>query len=138
MPAPTEQATQDPDDSSTLGPRDGGSSRGDHHGCVLDGYISDEELADDIKVSRRTLGRWDAQRTGPPRVLIGRKPYYSVESVREWIAAQERRPLRRRRSVTASIKVDGGANRRRRQRRCEDLQTIEVEARDDGHEERRT
>ena len=99
MPATTEQATQNPDDSSTLGPRDGGSLRGDHHGRVLDGYISAEELATELNNSVRTLGRWDAQRTGPPRVLIGRKPYYRIHSVREWIIAQERRPLRRHRKT---------------------------------------
>lgn len=95
MPAPTEQATPDQDDNSTLGPRDGGRSR-DHPGRVLDGLISAEELATELNNSVRTLGRWDAQRTGPPRVLIGRKPYYRIHSVREWIIAQERRPLRNR------------------------------------------
>ena len=91
MPAPTEQATQEPDDSLPLRP-----GVRDHHGPVLDGYISAEDLATELEVSVRTLGRWDALRTGPPRVLIGRKPYYRIHSAREWIIAQERRPLRNR------------------------------------------
>lgn len=98
MPATTEQATQNQDDRSTLGPRDSGRSRGGRHGRVLDGFISAEELATELDVSVRTLGRWDAQRTGPPRVLIGRKPYYRVDGARAWLATRERGALRRRRN----------------------------------------
>lgn len=63
MPAPTAQATQDQDDNATLGPRDGERSRGRRP--VLDGYVSDEELATELDVSVRTLGRWDAQYRAP-------------------------------------------------------------------------
>ena len=62
---------------------------------ILDDYYSLKELADEFGVSERTVARWDAQRTGPPRTLVGRTPYYRILGVRKWVAARERGPLRK-------------------------------------------
>ena len=87
MAATIEQANQPHDDGSNLRPGDG---EGFHSRRVLDGFISPEELAKELGVSVRTLARWDAERTGPPRAVCGRKPLYRVESVRRWLAMSER------------------------------------------------
>ena len=70
----------------------------DCYRSVLYGYITPKELADQFEVSERTLHRWHACRTGPPRVLIGRKPLYRVDGVRVWLVARERGHLRGRRN----------------------------------------
>jgi hypothetical protein len=41
----------------------------------LANYFTPEELAAQLYVSLRTLNRWHARRQGPPRLIIGRKPY---------------------------------------------------------------
>jgi biotin operon repressor len=63
---------------------------------ILDGFVSQAELAKQLDKTRRTLQRWERLREGPPVVYIGRDPYYSVESVRTWIRSRERQPVRRR------------------------------------------
>src|SRR5689334_2219423 len=64
-------------------------------GSILAGYIAPEQLARELGVSERTLARWHATRLGPPRVTIGRRPYYRISSVAEWIASQEEKPPER-------------------------------------------
>ena len=68
---------------------------------ILEGYLRTEELAAQLGLSRRTLGRWQANRKGgPPRIRVGRTVLYSVESVRQWLASQEQqtRPVNNRRN----------------------------------------
>ena len=72
------------------------SSVGEGTGSILAGYIAPEQLARELGVSERTLARWHAARLGPPRVTIGRRPYYRLTSVAEWIALQEEKPPERR------------------------------------------
>jgi hypothetical protein len=59
---------------------------------VLDNYLTPAELAKELDVSERTVHRWHAGRRGPPRILLGRKPYYKRASVAAWIEKQERDP----------------------------------------------
>jgi hypothetical protein len=59
---------------------------------VLAGYLTLAQLAKQIRRSERTLARWHLMRVGPPRVLVGNTPYYSVQSVREWLHAREQKP----------------------------------------------
>jgi len=49
---------------------------------VLDGCISEAELARQLHRFVRTLQRLAARRLGPPRTRIGRVIYYHVEHVR--------------------------------------------------------
>jgi len=58
---------------------------------VLEGYVTKPELAQQLRKSTRTLDRLERQRVGPPRTKIGRSILYRIESVREWLQAQERR-----------------------------------------------
>jgi hypothetical protein len=70
---------------------------------VFDGFITEAEYAGQRGVSLRTCQRDRALRKAPPHVVIGRTVYYRIESVREWLATQERQPGRivrpRRRSL---------------------------------------
>ena len=70
--------------------------------AILGDYLSPEQLAVELGVSERTVYRWHALRTGPPRVTVGRRPMYKLASVRAWLERRERDPAaaesRRRRA----------------------------------------
>lgn len=57
---------------------------------ILAGYLKPKDLAKALEVSERTIARWHHFREGPPRVEIGRKVYYRLESVNAWVASCER------------------------------------------------
>jgi len=57
---------------------------------ILAGYLTPKDLAQALGVSERTLGRWHQFRQGPPRVEIGRKVFYRLESVSAWMVSRER------------------------------------------------
>ncbi len=61
---------------------------------LLDDYFTPAELGVELKKSERTIARWDRLRIGPPKTVIGKKPYYRREAVREWMLAQEREQVR--------------------------------------------
>jgi len=63
---------------------------------VLEGYLERDQLASELNKSARTIDRWHAMGVGPPRVLIGRKPYYKRASVLAWLERHERDPERER------------------------------------------
>jgi hypothetical protein len=57
---------------------------------VLDGFISEQEYARQRGVSLRTCQRERALRKSAPYVLLGKKVFYRVATVRAWLLAQER------------------------------------------------
>ncbi len=57
---------------------------------LLDDYFTPAELGVELKKSERTIARWDRLRIGPPKTVIGKKPYYRREAVRKWLLHQER------------------------------------------------
>jgi hypothetical protein len=59
---------------------------------LLSEFFEKEELANELNKTPRTLDRWDALGTGPPRTRIGRKVLYRRTSVQKWLAAQEQSP----------------------------------------------
>lgn len=58
---------------------------------VLQGYLTPEEMAQQIGVSPRTLSRWQVHRIGPPRVKVGRQVFHRLASVLEWLESREQR-----------------------------------------------
>jgi hypothetical protein len=56
---------------------------------LLDDYLSEEELAAQLRKNVRTLQRWRKLRIGPPVTWNGRTPTYNVESARQWLRARE-------------------------------------------------
>ncbi len=69
---------------------------------VLHGYITEAEYARQRGVSVRTCQRDRTLRKAPPYINLGKKVYYRIESVRQWFAAQERRPDQERRATRPS------------------------------------
>jgi excisionase family DNA binding protein len=57
---------------------------------VLSDYLSREELAAELKVSWRTIARWEALGEAPPRTQFGRQIRYKRASVMAWLQARER------------------------------------------------
>ena len=57
---------------------------------VLDGFLTEAQLAKQLRRTQRTLQRWHVSRIGPPRIELGRLILYSAASVRAWIQSQER------------------------------------------------
>lgn len=62
-------------------------------GGVLDEWMTQAELAQELGVSADTLQRWASQRIGPPRTKVGGRVYYRKESVKAWLRAQEAQQL---------------------------------------------
>lgn len=71
---------------------------------VLDGYIRESDLARQLNRSVRTLQRLAARRLGPPRIKVGRLVFYRIDSVRAWLAQQERKPAANIRSAGRQLK----------------------------------
>jgi len=59
---------------------------------LLSEFLTKRELAAELQRNERTLDRWDALGTGPPRTRVGRKVLYRRTSVQKWLAAQEQPP----------------------------------------------
>ncbi len=55
----------------------------------LEGYLRPPQLAGRLGVSLRTLNRWHAERTGPPRITKGRLVLYRLEALHRWLEANE-------------------------------------------------
>lgn len=56
----------------------------------LAGYVSEEDYARRRGVSLRTCQRDRQLRQSPPYVQFGRRIYYRVEAVRDWLVKNER------------------------------------------------
>lgn len=61
----------------------------------LDGFISEEDYAARRGVSLRTCQRDRQLRQSPPFVVVGRRVYYRIEAVRDWLFAREQAADRR-------------------------------------------
>ncbi len=65
---------------------------------LLADWISREQLARALGLTADTLSRWEARRQGPPCTRIGRKTFYRLVAIQEWIRAQEQAyPVRKTR-----------------------------------------
>jgi hypothetical protein len=53
---------------------------------LLDGYVTEAELAAELRKDSRTLLRWRKLRIGPPVTMAGLTPLYNIEKARQWLA----------------------------------------------------
>ena len=60
-------------------------------------FLTDDDLARELDVSRRTIARWNAKRQGPPRIIQGRTILYKRSSVIRWLEDREQSQPRARR-----------------------------------------
>lgn len=57
---------------------------------ISEQYLPWPEAAKKLGVSKRTLARWHALGIGPPRVKVGRKILYSIDSLTKWLKEKEK------------------------------------------------
>lgn len=57
--------------------------------AALDGYVTREELAEELKITPRTLDRWAWLDRGPRKVKIGARCWYSRDAIATWLKAEE-------------------------------------------------
>jgi predicted site-specific integrase-resolvase len=60
---------------------------------ILDDYATPAQLAYELGINPITLMRWHLARKGPPRTKMGRRILYRRESVAQWLASQQERPV---------------------------------------------
>jgi len=60
---------------------------------ITDEYAGRTEAAEYLRVSKKTLERWQAAGTGPVVTKIGRTVYYRWETLRAWVVSCECLPL---------------------------------------------
>lgn len=56
---------------------------------LLEDYFSRAELADEFRVSEKTIIRWERDK-GLPMTPVGRDPMYYKPSIQKWLRSQER------------------------------------------------
>jgi hypothetical protein len=56
---------------------------------VLSDYFTQEEAATELKVTERTLDRWQRLREGPPITRLGRRILYRRSSLQAWLRRRE-------------------------------------------------
>jgi hypothetical protein len=61
---------------------------------LLAGYYPEDDAANELKQSTRTLRLWRQQGTGPAWVKIGRKIFYAEAALLAWIKSLEQQPVR--------------------------------------------
>jgi hypothetical protein len=57
---------------------------------LLDGIVTEHVAAAELKIHHLTLKRWADKPNGPPRIHLGRTPYYNLAELRRWVEAQQR------------------------------------------------
>ncbi len=71
-------------------------------GGLIGDYLTAEQAAKQLGITRRTLDAMCARREGPPRTRIGRRVYYRKEALADWLLQQEHRQARSRASRRAT------------------------------------
>ena len=72
---------------------------------LLSDYYTPTQLANELRVTKRTLSRWEAHRIGPPRIKVGRQILFRRESVDAWLEPREK--LKKLRPIsTTSIREE--------------------------------
>ncbi|RFC68152.1 DNA-binding protein [Mesorhizobium denitrificans] len=66
--------------------------------ALLDGYLTREQLAQELGVHHLTIIRYQQQPDGLPFTKFGRRVLYNRASVQRWIEKHERHPNPTRRS----------------------------------------
>jgi hypothetical protein len=53
-----------------------------------DALLTEQQVADELRKSTATLGRWRRNGTGPRWIRVGKTPMYRRSDLSAWIAAQ--------------------------------------------------
>jgi hypothetical protein len=66
---------------------------------LLEGYISEHEMAEARGINIRTARAERQRGDGPPWIKITRQVFYPVEGFRAWLKLIEQRPVRARKAA---------------------------------------
>jgi hypothetical protein len=73
-----------------------------HQIKILEGFLTEHELAKQLGRHTRTVANWRQLRIGPRFTMIGRSPHYRADEIKNWLfaggvaAATERAAAKRR------------------------------------------
>lgn len=56
-----------------------------HDADIFEEYLTREQLADKLGVTRDTVARWSTQGIGPDLIKVGRKVFYHEHAIRDWL-----------------------------------------------------
>ena len=56
---------------------------------LLSDYFTQKEAASELRVTERTLDRWQRLREGPPITKLGRRILYRRSSLQAWLRRRE-------------------------------------------------
>lgn len=59
---------------------------------ILDAYMTQDELAAELRKSIKTIKRWRAAKKGPPFIRMGQNVLYSRNGVRQWLERLVEKP----------------------------------------------
>jgi len=62
-------------------------------GGLLAPFLSPFDLCKQLHVDARTLQRWDAEGTGPPKTKVSARVWYRKSSVEQWLRDREETKL---------------------------------------------
>ena len=57
-------------------------------------YVTADRLAELLGVTPRTLNRWHATRSGPPRIKKGKLVLFDISKLPDYLASHETEPVR--------------------------------------------
>lgn len=63
---------------------------------LLEDFVDRSQLMADLKVTARTIHRYENQPNGLPSVVIGGRKLYRKSAVMKWVDQQEKKPNQRR------------------------------------------
>ena len=52
-------------------------------------YVSAPRMASMLRISVRTLSRWNATGIGPPKIKLGKRVLFDLGKIPEWLASRE-------------------------------------------------
>jgi len=63
---------------------------------MVDGYLTETQLATVLKRTKRTLRIWRAKGLGPAYTRVGNSVVYRDQALRDWLLRNEVKPVRSR------------------------------------------
>jgi predicted DNA-binding transcriptional regulator AlpA len=52
-------------------------------------YVNTRRVASMLRISTRTLSRWNAAGIGPPKIKLGKSVFFDLGRIPEWLASRE-------------------------------------------------
>ncbi len=69
---------------------------------LLDDYLTEQQLAEQLDKTPRTLQSWRQRRCGPPWTILGKTVFYRKDAFIGWLRSLEQQPVRSQRTSRVS------------------------------------